>query len=87
MKSEFMNIQEWEKRFKPIASLETLGEEYRCMQFIEALFPGCVWTECQHDEGIYINAGWHFVNRIVYWVTEIPSESDTFYQVAYHGDS
>lgn len=51
---------------------ETYGEE---VEFVKAQPPENVWTEVQGDCSTIILAGFHFVNRIHYWVTEEPWET------------
>ena len=44
--------------------------------------PACVWTECDDEEGgTVICSGEHFVNRIGYWVTEVPVPAGEEYAV------
>jgi hypothetical protein len=73
----------WFKEFEPIPNhitkypdilhFETYGEEY---EFVKAQDPNHVWTEVDADEGTYIVAGWHYVNRIHYYITNKPWNDD-----------
>lgn len=47
-------------------TFETYGAEYA--EVVNA-DPNTVWTEVDGDEGTYIVAGLHFVNRIHYYIT------------------
>jgi hypothetical protein len=79
--SKFYTYDAWVDTFKPIKNtiskypdsslihFETYGDEY---EFVKAQDPNKIWTEVDGDEGTYIVAGWHFVNRIHYYVTEEP---------------
>lgn len=76
--SKFMTYDYWETNFKPIKNsftkhgeihFETYGEE---VDFVKAQPNENVWTEVDGDSGTYIVAGYHFVNRIHYYITENP---------------
>jgi len=74
-----MTFDEWVEKYKPIknecgeiAMLETYGKEY---EFVKAQNPLNVWTFCDGGEGGYILNGFNFVNRIGYYVTEIPFDN------------
>lgn len=79
--SKFYTYSAWEETFKPIKNtiskhadddllhFETYGEE---VEFVRAQDPKTIWTEVDGDSGTYILAGFHFVNRIQYYVTEEP---------------
>lgn len=80
--SKFMTYDYWETNFKPIKNhlvkydqltFETYGEE---VEFVKAQDPKTVWTEVDGDSGTYIISGWHFVNRIHYYITENPWEDE-----------
>jgi len=81
--SKFYTYSLWEETFKPIKNtlrthvedlhFETYGEE---VEFVKAQDPKHIWTEVDGDSGTYIVAGWHFVNRINYYVTEQPWEDE-----------
>ena len=74
--SKFYTYQSWVDTFKPIKNslvkydqlhFETYGEEY---EFVKAQDPNTIWTEVDGEEGTYIVSGWHYVNRIHYYITE-----------------
>jgi hypothetical protein len=81
--STFYTYNSWVETFKPIENkiskynnghdlmltFETYDEEY---EFVKAQDPNKIWTEVDGDEGTYIIAGHHWVNRIHYYITENP---------------
>lgn len=83
--SKFMTYDYWVENFKPIKNkvskypddslihFETYGEE---IEFVKQHDNRNIWTEVDGDSGTYIVAGWHFVNRISYYVTEEPWEDE-----------
>jgi hypothetical protein len=81
----------WLEEFKPITNhiddnasfdgimFETYGDE---VEFVKQQDPRCIWTYGDGDDGgSYIWNGWHFVNRIGYFITEVPCPEDTTIQV------
>lgn len=80
--SKFYTYDAWVDTFKPIKNslvkydqlhFETYGEEY---EFVKAQEPNTIWTEVDGEGGTYIVAGWHFVNRIHYYITENPWDDE-----------
>jgi hypothetical protein len=80
--SKFYTYGAWEETFKPIKNnlrsydsitFETYGDE---VEFVKQQDPKHIWTEVDGDSGTYIVAGWHFVNRIQYYITENPWEDE-----------
>ncbi len=79
--SKFYTYSTWEDTFKPIKNkiskyadddlihFETYGEEF---EFVQKADNKNIWTEVDGDSGTYIVAGYHFVNRIHYYITENP---------------
>jgi hypothetical protein len=86
--SKFYTYSSWEETFKPIKNkiskypddslihFETYGEEYEAVKQANEINPKTVWTEVDGEEGSYIVAGWHYVNRIHYYITENPWEDE-----------
>ena len=86
--SKFMTYDKWEEIYKPIKNtvskypddslihFETYGEEYDAVTKAHEINPKIVWTEVDGDSGTYILSGWHFVNRIHYYITENPFDDD-----------
>ena len=86
-----MTMEEWEAKYKPIINhldenasfqnendegimFETYGEE---LEFVRSQNPLCIWTY-HHGESnsSYIGSGYHLVNRLGYFITEIPFEEN-----------
>lgn len=82
-------LNDWEEKYRPIKNhitgeddkFETYGEE---LEFVRAQDPRCIWTLVDGDDGnLYIVDGYHLVNRINYFVTEVPFEGE-FLEVPYY---
>lgn len=57
--------------------LETYGPEYALVLAQQQKDPTKVWTIMSGDDGrMYVCAGWHFVNRMNYVITERSWEND-----------
>ena len=79
-------LDEFEIRFQPIkncfdksaayegAWFETFGEEE---SFVRNANPKTVWTIVEGDESTWLIAGFHFVNRLGYLITQTPWTSET----------
>ncbi len=74
---ELVTYSDWENTYKPINnhiteegnSFETYGDE---VNFVCSQDNYNVWTEMDGDNGVYLVNGYHMVNRINYYVTEVP---------------
>jgi len=86
-----MDFDEWVETYKPISNhidtnasfdglmFETYGDE---VEFVKSANPDCIWTYGDGDDGgSYVWNGWHFVNRIGYFITEVPCPADTTIQI------
>ena len=86
-----MDFDEWCATYKPIpnnivedssfdgAMFETYGDE---VAFVKKADPAYIWMYGDGDDGgSYIWNGWHIVNRIGYFITEVPCPPDTTIQV------
>lgn len=91
-----MSFEDWIKQYKPIYNhidknasfqddsdnglmFETYGDE---VEFVKSQNPDCIWMYGDGDDGgSYIWNGWHIVNRIGYFVTEVPCPPDTTIQI------
>jgi hypothetical protein len=83
---EILGYSAWADKYKPIPNkfskqpddiiFETYGEE---VEFIQAQDPKYVWTNVQGDECDLIVAGYAYVNRLSYYITEIPWENEEDY--------
>jgi hypothetical protein len=58
---------------------ETYGDE---VEFVKSQSPANIWTYGDGDDGGgYIWNGWHFVNRLGYFITEVPCPPNTDIQI------
>lgn len=80
--SKFYTYSSWVDTFQPMANAirnneelpyETVGEE---LEYIRLQDPKFIWTEVDGDSGTYIVAGYHYVNRIQYYITNRPWEDE-----------
>jgi hypothetical protein len=92
-----MTMEEWEATYKPITNhidsnasfqnesgsgimFETYGDEYNFVNSQED--PACIWTYGDGDDGgSYIWNGYHYINRLGYFITEVPCPPDTEIQI------
>jgi len=86
-----MDFEEFVEKFKPITNhidtnasfdglmFETYGDEY---EFVKQAHPNHIWMYGDGDDGgSYLWSGWGFVNRIGYFITEVPFPTNTTIQV------
>jgi hypothetical protein len=91
-----MSFDEWLEKYKPITNhidpnasfqnesgsgimFETYGDE---VEFVKAQDENRIWTYGDGDDGGgYIWNGWHYINRLGYFITEVPCPPDTVIQV------
>jgi hypothetical protein len=85
-----MTYDEWFNHYKPIkneitkyqsdflTAFETYGEE---LEFVRNHDEKFIWTEVDGDEGVYIISGYHLVNRIQYYVCEVPNALPKYQEV------
>lgn len=81
--TEYQGFMEWSDKFKPIPNhfrndpdeemFETYGEE---VDFVVKYDPKHIWTWIQGDMSDLIVAGYHYVNRLGYYITEVPWENE-----------
>ena len=87
-----LDFETWETIFKPQTNtidpnasfqnedgtgimFETFGDE---LEYVQATDNHYIWTYGDGDDGGgYIWSGWHFVNRLGYFITEVPCPDDT----------
>jgi hypothetical protein len=84
--TEYQGWSAWEEKFKPIKNhlsgypdevlFETYGEE---VDFVANYDNKYVWTRLQGDMSDLICAGYHYVNRLGYYITEVPWDDDMDY--------
>ena len=86
-----LDFDEWFDTYKPIPNnidtnssfdghmFETYGAE---VEFVKKADPSYIWTYGDGDDGgCYVWNGWSFVNRIGYFITEVPCPADTTIQI------
>jgi hypothetical protein len=86
-----MDYEEFIETYKPITNhidtnasfdgmmFETYGEE---VEFVKAQDENRIWMYGDGDDGgSYLWSGWGFVNRIGYFITEVPFPDNTTIQV------
>ena len=92
-----MSEEDWIKEFRTIKNhidtratfdgemFETYGEE---LEFVKSYDPACVWTYGDGDDGgTYIWNGYRIVNRIGYFITEVPCPENEEIQICiFEGD-
>jgi hypothetical protein len=76
---EYQGWNEWAEKYKPIKNhlvkdpdqqmFETYGEE---LEYVQSIEPNRIWTYLDGDMSSLVCAGYHFVNRIGYYITEVP---------------
>jgi len=89
-------MEEWEATYKPIHNhidsnasfqdesgqgimFETYGDE---VEFVKSQSPANIWMYGSGDDGgTYIWNGWGFVNRLGYFITEVPCPDGLTIQV------
>jgi hypothetical protein len=89
-----MGFDAWVAKYKPIKNwlnkndpdaetFETYGVEVGVVLGVNRFNPKQVWTLIEGDEGLWITSGYHFVNRVNYFITEIPFEGEGYLDVLY----
>ena len=86
-----LNEEEWFEQFKPVLNhidengsfdgymFETYGDE---VDYVKEQDGHHIWMYGDGDDGgTYVWSGWGFVNRIGYFITELPWVEGTTYQV------
>ena len=83
---ESLTWKQFEEQFKPIKNpfrndpdeimFETYGEE---LDYVLAQDPRNVWTYGDGDYCSYVSSGYHYVNRIGYYITEVPWDNEDDY--------
>ena len=81
--TEYQGWDKWAEKFKPINNhfsndpeqlmFETYGDE---VEFVKAQLPNHIWTWVDGDMSSLLVAGYHYVNRIGYYITQIPWDSE-----------
>jgi hypothetical protein len=81
--------KEFEEQFKPIKNhlvpdpnqqmFETYGEEVEFV--ISQVVDRKVWTYSDGEMCSFVSNGYHYINRIGYYVCEVPYDEDTEYEI------
>ncbi len=83
-------LEAWEKEYKPVLNhlnpdaswsgmmYETYGDE---VEFVYNHPQEHVWTWVDGDDGSWIISGFHYVNRIGYFITEKPYQIHGYMEV------
>lgn len=84
--TEIQGWDKWEEQYKPIKNhfrqdpdeqmFETYGEE---VEFVQKADNKYVWTYLQGDMSDLLCAGYHYVNRIGYYISSVPWENEDDY--------
>ena len=94
MQDTKMSFEEWQDKYKPITNFmrtkedtdlfETYGDELAFVRGVNLFNPNRVWTLIEGDRGLWVTNGYHYVNRLNYFITEEPYEgADEFVDVLY----
>ena len=95
MTSKFISLTptEWQEQFKPIYNpssvanyelsrdiyFDTHGED---LEFVKQhVDKNLVWTFSDGDMCSFISNGYHYINRLNYYVCSVPYDEDTIYEV------
>lgn len=85
LKGNNMNYEQWYDTYKPKINhldtheqptFETYGIELGYVLGVADIEPDRVWTLVEGDDGLYIVNGYHLVNRLNYFITEVPFTGD-----------
>jgi hypothetical protein len=83
-----MTYEDWANRYKPVQNhldenagfegtmFETFGAERDYVWDIAQQNNAKVWTLCEEDGVQFIGSGWHLVNRLGYFITEVEAGED-----------
>lgn len=97
MATKRIGFEKWVEKFKPIANhlcpsrgnyqvddqsytFETFGDE---LEFVRKQDANKVWTLLDCDGKFYVGEGFHLVNRVAYFVTEVPFVDGDFYNIKF----
>jgi len=76
-----MSFEQWCELYRPVANELCQGAPYDGLMFetygaeqehVRRQDSACIWTLVQAEDELIILSGWHFVNRLGYFVTERP---------------
>ena len=81
LESDSMSYEQWALKYEPMPNhidsqsgdglftFETFGAELEYVLSIAKTEPKRVWTLIEADQGLYIVDGYHYVNRLNYFIT------------------
>lgn len=96
-----MELERWAETFKPIQNhitadssfggemFETYGDDLEyVLTLVRQGFDGAgmVWTYVDGDGGTFIVEGYQLVNRIGYFITEVPAQGGFCYEICVSRD-
>jgi hypothetical protein len=80
-----MTYEEWEAKYKPITDAdgsprlyETYGDDYDEILDVENEY---LWTWIDGGDYSVISNGFHYVNRMGYYICTVPSDTDNIIQI------
>jgi len=88
-----MSFDAWEEQYKPVKNpydpkaahggcmFEVHGEDYAYVVLAYSKGPGKIWTLIDTDGNQTIESGFHIVNRMGYFITEVDAPDDSFVSV------
>jgi hypothetical protein len=77
-----MNVDKWEDKYRPISNtggtyeswdgnlFETYGDDEETVITVARQTPRRVWTLVETHHGLVVTNGFHYVNRVGYFITE-----------------
>jgi hypothetical protein len=87
-------LNAWHDKYQPIQNhitkngddkFETYGEELEFVRTINSTEPNRVWTLIEGDSGnLWITNGYHFVNRLNYFITKNPYKNEEYVEIPYY---
>ena len=90
MSEKNISYDEFVEKYKPIQNhidtnrsheglmFETYGEE---LEFVKESDQHCIWTLTDCEDTVIIQSGFHYVNRLGYFITEVPFTAEDNIQV------
>jgi hypothetical protein len=82
---------EWWETYKPIKNEHSIDSDYSGitafetygaeLEFVRSQPENTIWTEMDGDQGVSIVSGYHLVNRIQYYITEVPYDPEYMYEI------
>ena len=79
--------EEWVEEYKPYTDEEGNPRMFDLFgsdkDSVDAHPDSLIWTYLEGDTGVLITEGYHYVNRLGYYLTEKPSLPNTSYEIYY----